>query len=300
MRGSVVRRGKTYSVVLDIGEDPQTGKRRQKWHSGFRTKREAQTALAELIGNVNAGTYVARTKQTVDVFAVEWLAAIEPTIRPATHYSYARNPRLHVIPDLCSVPMVAVDAGMLNGLYARLRANGRKDSAGGGLSPRSVRYLHTIVHRMFKDAVRWGRLVRNPCDAADPPRSTPSDSPPSSPSGCVSSGCRGSGCTTYATGGRRWHSRPASIQRSCRSVSATQISVSPSTPTATCRRGFTRMQLNVCHGSSSRRDRQFRSGIHSTTVVQIHRVDVVLGFKPQRPQYSTGDSIDDDPVLTDE
>jgi integrase len=30
--------------------------------------------------------------------------------------------------------------------------------------------VHTIVHRAFKDAVRWGRLARNPADAADPPR----------------------------------------------------------------------------------------------------------------------------------
>jgi hypothetical protein len=30
MRGSVVKRGKSYSVVLDLGHDPQTGKRRQK------------------------------------------------------------------------------------------------------------------------------------------------------------------------------------------------------------------------------------------------------------------------------
>lgn len=40
----------------------------------------------------------------------------------------------------------------------------------GGLSPRSVRYVHTIVHRAFRDAVRWGRITRNPADGADPPR----------------------------------------------------------------------------------------------------------------------------------
>jgi len=41
-----------------------------------------------------------------------------------------------------------------------------------GLSARSVRYVHTILHRALKDAVRWGRLVRNPCEAADPPRAS--------------------------------------------------------------------------------------------------------------------------------
>jgi integrase len=32
-----------------------------------------------------------------------------------------------------------------------------------------VNYIHNISHRAFKDAVRWGRLARNPADAADPP-----------------------------------------------------------------------------------------------------------------------------------
>jgi integrase len=100
----------------------------------------------------------------------EWLQAIAPTIRPATQYSYERNLRLHVLPQLGSTRLAAVDAGALNGLYARLLIDGRKDYAGGGLSPRSVRYVHTILHRVFRDAVRWGRLSRNPADAADPPR----------------------------------------------------------------------------------------------------------------------------------
>lgn len=41
---------------------------------------------------------------------------------------------------------------------------------GDGLSPRTVGQVHTIVKRALKDAVRWGRLARNPADAVDPPR----------------------------------------------------------------------------------------------------------------------------------
>ena len=39
-----------------------------------------------------------------------------------------------------------------------------------GLSPRTVGQVHTIVKRALKDAVRWGRLARDPADAVDPPR----------------------------------------------------------------------------------------------------------------------------------
>ena len=74
------------------------------------------------------------------------------------------------------LPLVKVDAGVLNGLYSHLLTSGRKDGRG-GLSPRTVRYIHTILHRALKDAVRWGRLLRNPVDAADPPRASANMSP---------------------------------------------------------------------------------------------------------------------------
>jgi integrase len=35
MRGSVVKRGNIYSIVVELDRDPITNKRRQKWHSGF-------------------------------------------------------------------------------------------------------------------------------------------------------------------------------------------------------------------------------------------------------------------------
>ena len=57
---------------------------------------------------------------------------------------------------------------MLNALYADLLATGR---SGGleGLSPKTVKEVHTILHKALHDAVRWGRLGRNPAGLADPP-----------------------------------------------------------------------------------------------------------------------------------
>jgi integrase len=179
MRGSVVKRGDIYSVVVELDRDPVTNKRRQKWHSGYRTKREAEWALSDLVASVHSGGYIEPTKQTFAAFTTEWLAAIQPTIRPATHYSYDRNLRLHVLPRLGSVQLRRIDAGMLNTLYAALLADGRKDYAAGGLSPRTVRYIHAIIHRALKDAVKWGRLPKNPADAADPPRAAAASRPES-------------------------------------------------------------------------------------------------------------------------
>jgi integrase len=64
----------------------------------------------------------------------------------------------------------AVDAWM-RGLEASGRADGQ-----GGLSPRTVRYVFTILRSALGDAVRHGRLAVNPTDRSTPP--TPSQARP--------------------------------------------------------------------------------------------------------------------------
>jgi len=80
----------------------------------------SQAASSEIVAALHAGIYLEPTKQTLRDFTKDWLAAIEPTIRPSTHYSYGRNLRLHILPQLGSVQLRRIDAGMLNGLYAAL------------------------------------------------------------------------------------------------------------------------------------------------------------------------------------
>ena len=231
MRGSVVKKGDKYYVKIELDPDPATGKRRQKWHSGYRTKREAERARVDLLSKFDRGEYVEPSQQTLADYLEEWLRAIEHTVRPSTFDSYSRNMRNHVVAHIGSVRLAKLDAGVLNGLYALLLSSGRRlpSRTGTGYSPqvveratelrsqgltlgataeqlrselveaehitkdtlasllrrgssaatpararpgldrRTVNYVHTIIHRALKDAVRWGRLARNPADAANPP-----------------------------------------------------------------------------------------------------------------------------------
>ena len=56
MRGSIKKRGSTYTYVIDIGPDPLTGKRRQRTKGGFRTRKECLRALNDVIAAARAGT----------------------------------------------------------------------------------------------------------------------------------------------------------------------------------------------------------------------------------------------------
>lgn len=160
----------TWWFVADLPPAPD-GRRRQAKRRGFKTKAEAQAALDELRVSGRQGVYVAPARQRLGEFLTDdWLPAIKVTIEESTWASYERYLRLHVIPPLGGVRLEAVDPGMLNHLYADLLGHGRLDGKPGGLSRRSVRYIHTIIGRALGDAVRWGRIVRNPAQAATPPR----------------------------------------------------------------------------------------------------------------------------------
>jgi integrase len=74
----------------------------------------------------------------------------------------------HLAPRLGDLPLQQLTAPRLNAAYASMLATGRRHGKG-GLSPRTVRYAHTIMRRALADAVRWNLLARNVADSADPP-----------------------------------------------------------------------------------------------------------------------------------
>jgi integrase len=157
--------------IIDAGVDPETGKRKQHRRRGFATKKEAKDALDAKVGELRDGTYVAPTRQTVGEYLDEWLAMVAGDLQPSTHASYARNIRVHVRPRIGALQLQKLSASHLNTMYAALRESvDPKTGKLKTLSPRSIRYLHTIVRAALKEAVRSGRVPRNVADAARPPR----------------------------------------------------------------------------------------------------------------------------------
>lgn len=167
MRGHIRKRGRGFVVVVDVGRD-EAGRRRQKWHSGYKTKREACAALTEILGRMQTCTYVEPSKQTVASFMREWLATMQATLKPSTFVSYQGIVDSYIIPRIGQIPLQALTPAAINHLYSDLLLNGRRGRPG-GLAPRTVRQTHMVLRKALADGVRWGRLPRNVADLADPP-----------------------------------------------------------------------------------------------------------------------------------
>jgi hypothetical protein len=90
MRGSVRRRGSTWTWYLFVDPDPITGKRRRRSKGGFRTKKECEEALNDALATLRTGTFVEPSQRTLGRFLVEeWLRAMRPPrVRPSTWLSY--------------------------------------------------------------------------------------------------------------------------------------------------------------------------------------------------------------------
>jgi integrase len=163
------KRGTWYYV---IDGPPVAGKRQQIRKRGFALKKEAEAAEAQALVDIGAGVYVKPSKQTVADFLTEWIDTVRPTVRPSTWASYERNLRIHVTPRIGDLQLQHVDAGTISRLYSSLLADGHRGHGAGtkGLSPRTVSYIGTILHRALGDAVTWGRILRNPTDAVKRPK----------------------------------------------------------------------------------------------------------------------------------
>jgi hypothetical protein len=153
MRGSVTKRGKTWTYILPLGRDPATGRQRQKWVGGFATKRAAEEALTAALERVRLGTYVDPGATTVAQFLDRWLAAVGPTVRRSTLASYTDVMTGHVVTRIGNTRLAKLAPMALSELYAELLVSGRRVGTG-GLSPRTVQYVHRILTHAFGDAVR--------------------------------------------------------------------------------------------------------------------------------------------------
>ena len=115
----------TWWFVVELAAKAD-GRRRQVKRRGFKTKAAAQAALDELRVNARQGTYVAPVRQTLkDFLTNEWLPIVKRKLAESTWESYERNIRHHVVPQLGSVQLQALDGGMLNRLYSELLVSGR-------------------------------------------------------------------------------------------------------------------------------------------------------------------------------
>lgn len=183
MRGTIYNRNKGkkgvpanywLSVTLGYVEDENCNRKRDR-HSegGFRTRKEAEERLAEVVSRVNGGLHVPNVKLTVAEYLDGWLASVRPSLRASTYEGYRILLEKYVVPGIGQTRLQGLTVSQLDRWYASLLENGRRDGKG-GLARKSVANIHRVLRKSLSDAMRKGLLARNVAEVAEVPKVTDS------------------------------------------------------------------------------------------------------------------------------
>ena len=162
MRGSVFKRGRTWTAQVYWAGAQVTGRKRYRQLGGFGTKRAAEQALTEQLERLRVGEYVDAGATTVAGFVERWLTAVEPSLRPTTFASYRNMLGLHVVPRLGKVRLVKLTGLDLSG--RALRRAPRVRVPEGQHDPRALAH-HGEVHPSDRAE---GACRRRPLGSAGP------------------------------------------------------------------------------------------------------------------------------------
>jgi integrase len=171
MRGHIRKRGKnSYSIKISLGKDAATGKYKSQWVSVKGTKKDAEKHLAELLHQLDNGTFIRPSKTTLGEYLEKWLRDyVLPNLAPRTAEGYESIVRCHLVPALGKIPLTQLKPEHLQTYYSEKLSGGRYDGKG-ALATTTVSHHHTCIHRALKMALRWGLISRNPADAIAAPR----------------------------------------------------------------------------------------------------------------------------------
>lgn len=146
-----------YRAIVDLGPDPITGKRRQRYKDCI-TRRAAQIALAALKREVDQGTAVDRSPQTVTDVLAYWLESYAQFKAPRTYEGYRYTIRTYVEPYLGRIKVQDLRPTQVQSWMTSLRGSGK--------GQRTVELAHLRLCQALDQAVKLGVVARNAARSA--------------------------------------------------------------------------------------------------------------------------------------
>ena len=162
MRGSIIQRSKgSWTIILNLGRDPATGKRKQQWVTVRGTKKQAETRLAELLNQMDTGGFIKPTKETFGSFLQRHLDDyISTQIRATTLEAYQQRGK-HLIDGLGHIPVSELREEHLHKYYREKSKT---------LSPGTLIKHHNLLRSALSQGVIWRTLTRNVAEAVKAPK----------------------------------------------------------------------------------------------------------------------------------
>src|SRR5665647_196385 len=157
MIGNVHKRGTTWYAMWDEPRGPD-GRRQQRKKGGFKTKKEAQAYLTQMLASLATRSYVQPDKMTVTQYLIEqWLPSLQ--VRESTQRSYASHVNVYFIPRIGHIPLQRLSKSDVRKVFADLVSGGGDRKT---LSASTIRRIHATLRVALNAALADDLIVKNP------------------------------------------------------------------------------------------------------------------------------------------
>jgi integrase len=145
--------------MLDTGRDPDTGRRQQKWFSGYPTKSAAEDALADLLGKRLRGEVIDPDRTPLEEYVTAWIDGRAEELAPLTVAQYRSVAKNHIRGSaLGGMPLEKIRRAHIRAHETELQKN--------GLSAASCSIVRAVLSRSLADAVADDLISPNPCEGS--------------------------------------------------------------------------------------------------------------------------------------
>ncbi len=151
--GYVKKEGSSWYFSTDVGKDPITGKRKRKKQRGFKTKREAEKALALIEAEVYKGTYSEPSNEHLSVHLSNWYMVKKNSVGFQTAETYKGYIKNRIVPYIGHYQLSKLTASVLQNYVNELKEE--------GLSSATIKKIYNILKGALDHAVNMDLLPVN-------------------------------------------------------------------------------------------------------------------------------------------
>jgi integrase len=135
---------------------------KRRYVSG-KSREDVRDKLIEALGNRAQGFVFDAGSITTEDYLTSWLKdSVEGTVRVSTYEVHRHMIHPYIIPALDRIKLRDFNPVHIRGFY--------REKLDSGLSPATVRKIHSILRKALKQAVLDGLIPRNACEAVKPPK----------------------------------------------------------------------------------------------------------------------------------
>jgi integrase len=168
LTGHVRKEGKTWYYAIELGRD-ENNNRKIKKKRGFKTKKDAQKALTEVLNELMKGTYIEPSKLLYRDYMKDWIQGkVTKGVKNRTIETYTWLLDKHILPHLGQFELQQITSLHVEKMLSTLKNEGK-------IADENIQKVYTLVNDSLNKALKFSLVSKNVASVVSRPKAKKKD-----------------------------------------------------------------------------------------------------------------------------